>query len=275
MRLGLSIDGGGTIETAAELGITGVPINAADLVEQGVDATLAPLREKGLSVCQIGAFGVNPLSDDAEGQAAQQDMLRAAIPLAAETGCPYIVINGGNHHPSGFGHWDARNWSDAAFDRIVEVLDPLVSLAADHGAKISIEPYLTPTINSPETFARVRDRLSKPDAMVANIDVTSLYDFRDYIAPAERCRAVCEGFAGAYGLGHIKDIVVNEGFHLNMGMAPLGTSPTDWAEVLRMMAPHLPDDSWLILEHQADPDAARLGVEKLRGYAREAGVTLT
>ena len=273
MRLGLEA-GADTIAAAVELGVGGVPIQASDLAERGVEETLAPLRERGLAVCQIGAFGVNPLSDDAEGQARQQATLREAIPLAAETGCPYVVICGGNHHPSGFGAWDPRNGTEEALDRAAEALDPLVSLAAEHGAKLSVEPYLKTAIDGPERFAALRGRMARPEALVVNCDVTSLMDFRDYAAPRERCRAVCEGFAGAYGLGHVKDIGLGEGFHLHMGLAPLGTSPVDWAEVLRMMEPHMPDDGWLILEHVSDVEEARRSVARLRDYAEAAGVTL-
>ena len=70
MRLGLEA-GKYTLDLAAELGIAGVPISAGSLVEEGVEATLAPLRERGLQVCQIGAFGYNPLSTDRERQAQQ------------------------------------------------------------------------------------------------------------------------------------------------------------------------------------------------------------
>jgi len=273
MRLGLEA-GADTLEAARELGIKGVSVNAADIVANGVEATLDPLRAADLEVCQIGAFGVNPLSDDTGGQEKQQEMLCAAIPLAADTGCRYIVICGGNHHASGFGGWDARNEADDAIDRVAAGLNPLVTLAAAHGVRLSIEPYLKTVVRSPESFWRLRERMDRPEALVANVDVTSLYDFRDYIAPAERCAHVCEGFAGAYGLGHIKDIGLNDGFHLDMRLAPLGTSPTDWAGVLRMMQPHMPEDSWLILEHVSDIEEARQSVRRLRELAQSAGVEL-
>ena len=105
MRLGLEA-GKDTLDLAVELGIRGVPISADALVKEGVEATLAPLRARGLEVCQIGAFGYNPLSSDTERQAAQTALLEQAIPLAPETGCTYITICGGNRHPSGFGAGD-------------------------------------------------------------------------------------------------------------------------------------------------------------------------
>ena len=86
----------------------------------------------------------------------------------------------------------------------------------------------------------------------------------------ETVERVCTRLAGHYGLGHIKDIALKEGFHLNAELAPLGSSPTDWAQVLRLMEPHLPEDGWLILEHVSSPEEARSGVAYLRDAARQA-----
>ena len=268
MRLGIEA-GPDTIEAAVELGIGGVPIGAEELVRGGVDATLAPLRRRGLAVCQIGAFGFNPLAVDR----AQQEILERAIPLAAATGCPYIVINGGNYHPSGFGATDARNFSAAALDEVAGVLAPLVALAARHGARLSVEPYLKTAIWSPERFLALH-ALVGADALVANVDVTSLYDFWDLVDPAAKVRHVCQAFAGHYGLVHLKEVALGEGFHIHAGLAPLGTGATAWSEVLRLTAPHLPADGWAILEHVSSLDEARRSVELLRSAAAAAGVTL-
>lgn len=68
MRLGVEV-GKHTHDVAVGHGIRGVPISADQLVNAGVAETLAPLNERGLQVCQIGAFGFNPLSVDGEAQA--------------------------------------------------------------------------------------------------------------------------------------------------------------------------------------------------------------
>jgi sugar phosphate isomerase/epimerase len=270
MRLGLEA-GSHTHELAHELGIQGVPIDIASLVNQGPQAILDELS--GLTVCQIGAFGFNPLSPDRDAQAEQQRLLEAAIPLAPSTGCPYIVICGGNYHPSGFGAHHPDNATDAALDRVAEVLAPLLKTAERHGVKLCIEAYLKTAISSPERFLALKARLPS-DALRVNIDVTSYYDYQDFIDPSATIHHVCTALAGHYGLVHIKDVVLREGFHLHAELAPLGASPTDWAEVLRLCAPHTPDDSWLILEHVQTPDEARLSVARLHEAAIRAGVTL-
>ena len=273
MRLGLEA-GKHTYDLAVEHGIRGVPISADQLVTDGVAATLAPLKERGLAVCQIGAFMFNPLSTDLEAQAKQAATLAKAIPLARETGCSYIVINGGNYHPSGYGAGDARNFSDEALDKVADALKPFLEAAAKHGAKLSIEAYLKTAVNSPESFLKLKDKVGGTDALRCNIDVTSLYDYQDLWDSTSKVEHVCTALAGHYGLGHIKEVALDEGFHIHAGLAPLGKGPTDWVQVLRLMAPHLPEDSWVILEHVLSPKEGRASIKLLRTAATEEGVTL-
>ena len=85
MRLGLEA-GEYTHDVAVEHGISGVPISADQLANDGLDATLTPLKKRGLEVCQTGAFMFNPLSTDGQAQAKQAATLGKVIPLARETG---------------------------------------------------------------------------------------------------------------------------------------------------------------------------------------------
>jgi sugar phosphate isomerase/epimerase len=272
MRLGLEA-GKDTLDLAAELGIRGVPILADGLVKKGVKATLAPLRARGLEVCQIGAFGYNPLSSDTERQAAQAVLLEQVIPLAPETGCAYVTICGGNRHPSGFGAGDAYNYTDEALDEVAAALAPLLALAEQHGVKLTIEAYLKTAICSAERFLALQARVGS-DSLRCNVDVSSLYDYWDLVDPRAKVEQTCTGLAGHYGLGHLKELALQEGIHIHAGLVPLGQGQTDWAQVLRLMAPHLPDDSWAILEHVLSPEEARASVAFLRATAAEVGVTL-
>ena len=268
MRLGIEA-GSHTLEVAVQEGVAAVPISAAELAEKGVQRTLAPLKERGLTACQIGAFGYNPLCVDP----VQKSVLEQAIPLAAETGCPYIVICGGNYHPSAFLSGDRRNFTDAALDTIADELSPLVRLAERHDARLCIEPYIKTAICSPERFLALQARIGSP-AMRINVDVTSFYGYWEMWNSSRTVEHVCTALAGHYGLGHLKDLTLADGFHIHVELAPIGASLTDWATVLRMMAPHLPDDSWVILEHLASPEEARTSLKHIRRAASEAGVPL-
>ncbi len=269
MRLGIDA-GAYTLAAARELGVSGVPIAAEALVRDGVEATLAPLRADNLAVCQIGAFGFNPLALEP----AQAELLERVIPLARATGCPYIVINGGNYHPSGFQAADARNFSDAALAQVAQVLTPFVRLAERHDVRLSIEAYLKTAICTPERFLTLHKQIGGSPALVVNVDVTSLYDFWDLIDPSPAVAHICGALAGHYGLLHVKEVALSEGFHLHAGLAPLGAGATDWEQLLRLAAPQLPADSWAILEHVASLDEARQSVAYLRRAAAAAGVAL-
>jgi sugar phosphate isomerase/epimerase len=272
LRLGIEA-GSLTSEIALEQGIRGVPISADQLVADGVQATLAPLKAKGLGVCQIGAFGFNPLSSDTTAQEFQKGLLAKAIPLAADTGCPYIVINGGNYHPSGFWAGDARNHTSQALQRVSEELEPFVRMAEQYGARLSIEPYLKTAISSTERFLELKKLLSS-DALRVNVDVTSLFAYHELFDPDPAVDHICTTLAGHYGLVHIKDIGLKEGFHIHIELAPLGTTPIDWAKFFKLVAPHLPSDSWVILEHVAALDEARNSLRILRQAAEKAGICL-
>ena len=272
MRLGLDA-GECTLALAVELGIRGVPIDAGQLVERGVPHTLAQLKERDLSVCQIGAFGYNPLSTDRAGQARQSELLAKAIPLAAQTGCAYITIGPGNYHPSGFADDDKRNHTPAALDTLAEALRPMLDLAAKHGVNLTIEPYLKGAINGPRRFAALWERVPAPN-LRANVDPSSLYVYEDLLDARAKVEQVCTGLAGHYGLGHIKEIALSEGFHIHAALAPLGRGPTDWAQMLGLIAPRVPQDSWVILEHVSSPQEGRASYRLLRDAAAKAGVVL-
>jgi sugar phosphate isomerase/epimerase len=256
LRLGIEA-GANTLNFAVEHHIRGVPISADHLSAEGVSA-----------------FSFNPLSVDELQQAHQKNILTKVIPLAAETGCPYIVINGGNLHPSGFSAGDARNFTDEALDRLADELFPFVTLAERYGAFLSIEPYIKTVINAPERFLSLKKKLAS-NALRINIDVTSLYSYHEMWFPEKTVESICMLLIGHYGLVHIKDIALQEGFHIHIDLAPLGSSPTNWSQFLRLAAPHVPADSWVILEHVQTPDEAQRSLALLRNAAEAAQVELT
>lgn len=272
MRLGLEA-GDHTLALADEQGIRGVPIAAERLVADGVDATLEPLEQRGLAVCQIGAFGYNPLSTDTEGQARETALLTQAIALAPATGCRYIVIGPGNYDPSGFGDVDPRNYTEAALDAMAAALRPMAALAEEHDVRLSFEPYLKAAVHGPESYLKLHEKVGS-DALRANVDPTSLYTYWDVLDPRESLERTCAGFAGHYGLVHIKEVGLEEGFHIRMGLTPLGNGLSDWVTLLRYAEQHLADDAWVVLEHVLSVEEGRESIRIVRDAARAAGVTL-
>ncbi len=262
-----------TRELAKELGVRGVPVAAAELVEKGPEAIVADLEKDGLQVCQIGEFMFNPLVEDDADFAARKQTVEGAIPLAGATGCPYIVINGGNYNPNAFGGTDKRNFTGAALDRVAERLKPTLELAESHGVYLTIEAYLKGAVGTPEAFLALRQRVDS-SALRCSIDPTSLYDFRQMVDPDPFLEKVCSLLAGHYGIVHIKELGLSDGIHIHAGLLPLWEGSTDWKQFLKLIAPHLPDDSWVVYEHISEPEEGRKGVAILRQFADELGLLL-
>lgn len=274
MRLGLEA-GEATLEAAVELGVTGVPIDGGALVERGIDATLTPLRTRGLEVCQIGAFGFNPLSTDRDEVDVQTQLLRDLIPKAGETGGRFIVLGPGNYHPSGFGHYDPRNFETSARHAYADALRPMLDLADRHDVYLTIEPYLKGVVNGAEAFDEIRERADS-DRLRCNLDPSSLYaGLHDFLDPGPLVTRTVDGLRGHIGLIHIKELAVQEGFHLKMGLAPLAAGHTDWAAMLTAASRHVSEDAWVIVEHCASIDEARQHVAAIREAARAAGISLS
>ena len=191
-----------------------------------------------------------------------------------------VGLRFGQHHLRTLANMDEADLVAVA-DRSPKMPGGLEAYAGQYGARayrdgvemIEGADLDAVSIATPARFLALQEKIGSA-ALRANVDVTSLYDFWDMWAPAKKVEQVCSGLAGHYGLGHIKEVALAEGFHIHIGLAPLGDGPTDWAQVLRLMQPHLPQDSWLILEHAQTPDEARSSLAHLRAAAAQAGVEL-
>lgn len=272
MRLGLAV-GPHSIDVAVEEGVKGVPVNLPRLAEESVGTVLAPLQDKGLAVCQISAFMFNPLSPDEAKREQARAWMEAAIPKAADTGCPHILICGGNYDPSNFMKGHAGNFTDEALDAAATGLEPLVKLAERHGAKIQVEPYIHTVVNTPERFLQLKEKIGA-EALTVTLDVCNFYEYRDMYRPTEYARRVCEALAGHFGTVHAKDMKLEPGFHIHINECPLGEGVTDWATALGIIAETMPADGWVVLEHAKTPEDTRTGLRNLRAAAERAGVVL-
>ncbi|QDU70575.1 sugar phosphate isomerase/epimerase family protein [Mucisphaera calidilacus] len=271
MRLGLEA-GEATHDVAAELGVRGVSIDAGVLLDRGVEAAMDPLRERGLEVCQVPAFGYNPLSPDRGALDRETDRLRRLIALTPATGCRYISIGPGSFASAAFGLFDERNRRDSAVEAMASALCPLVALAAAHDVVLTVEAYLKGVISSAERFAMLRDLVGS-DHLRCNLDPSSLYaGVDDCFDPMPLVERTVAGLGGWIGLVHVKEVGLEEGFHVRMGLTPVGRGHTDWAAFLRLSSAYAAADSWVIVEHCQSAEEARSSVALIRAAAAEAGV---
>jgi sugar phosphate isomerase/epimerase len=272
MKLALEA-GPATLDLARELAVAGVPLDADTLLRDGPAATLAPLRERGLSPCQIGAFFFNPLDPDLAARAASAERVARLIPLAAEAGCPFIAFAAGSRATDIFGGADPGNLADNALAEAASTLAPLADLATRHGVRLTLEPHIRSVLATPERAAALFARVGSP-ALRVTLDVSNFYDFFDLL-DSEPMRLRCEtALAPCCGIVHFKEIAVLPGFHFHAGMVPMGSGRTDWRAVLGTAAKIAPSDGWLLVEHCATPEEARASIALVRAAAAGLGLPL-
>ena len=270
MKLGLSA-GPESIALALELGASGVPLQVNALAAKRPKNAVAPMAEAGLEVCQISAFAFNPLSPEKDGQEQQRRMLEQAIPLAPETGCRVVVINGGNYHPSGFRKGHRDNFTDAALDEVARRLEPTVAIAETHGVLLTVEPFVQCAVNTPERFLALKKRVAS-DALMVNLDICNFFTYEDMWRATDAVTRTCRLLAGHYPLVHVKDLAVTEGVHIHIDETPLGRGALDWETAMRLIERDLPEDGYFLYEHVKTPRDARAGVAMLRELARKTGI---
>jgi sugar phosphate isomerase/epimerase len=261
--------GADTMELAAKHGISGVPLGADKLLSAGSEEALASLSERGLRPCQISAFGFNTLRPDKEAKAAVEKV----IGLAPRVGCSVVVMPGGNYNASQFGGSDKKNFTDDAIDAAANELESLVRAAEDAGVALSIEPYVKGVIHSPAAFKALHGRLSSSSLKI-NLDITNFYDLEALIDPDPVCRKLIPELNGHVGIIHVKDIGLEDGFHIHAGLKPITEGPTDWGLVLELAATAAAPDVWLLLEHVLSKAEANESIAHLRALAADRGITL-
>lgn len=274
MKLGIDA-GGASLEYAAEHGAAGVTVSSKEIFNKGLDAVIDPILAAGCEICQINAMGYNPLYPDKEQLKEQRDVVLKVIELTESLECPYISINAGNYHSSGFLHGDKKNRTAAALADIAEEIKPVLNHAGKRGKKICLEPYVKGAVYSAESYLTLRDLLgSDSKALRINLDVASLYDLDALMNPEFFCVSLCRKLQGHAGLVHLKDIKLEEKFHIHADLTPLGKGVTNWKQVIENVVPWLDEESWLVIEHVQSSEEAGSSIKLIRDLCAEAGFRL-
>jgi sugar phosphate isomerase/epimerase len=270
----LAIEAGpDTIDVAVRCRVRGVPVDGRTLVEDGEASALGSLRRAGLTPCQIGVHGYNPLHPDPAERRFWARIVVQAIPLARRLGVNDVVISAGNHQADQYGAADPRNRSPEALIEVAQQLRPLVDQAEAAGVRLAIEPYLKSAVSTPDAFIALAFLVGSPSLRCV-VDCANWYGFAELLDPAPLVRRAVSVLAGRYGPIHVKEIALLPGFHLHAGLVPLGAGRTDWGGFLARVARHAEADTWVLIEHAANAAEAEAAITHLRSVAATAGVEL-
>jgi sugar phosphate isomerase/epimerase len=272
MQLALEA-GPATLDLARELAVAGVPLDADRLLRDGLAAALAPLRERGLTPCQVGAFFFNPLDPDLAARASASERVARLIPLAAEAGCPFIAFAAGSRATDIFGGAHPGNLRPDALAEAAATLEPLAKMAEHYGVCLSLEPHIRSVLSTPERSAALCSRVGSR-ALRVTLDVANFYDFFDLLDPDSMRRRCERELASCCGMIHFKEIALVPGFHLHAGLVPMGAGRTDWHAMLSSAAKIAPANGWLLVEHCSSADEARASLALVRHAAADLGLVL-
>ena len=261
MKLGL-VCGPDSVRIAQKLKVDGVSFNATDLVAEGGPEKLEALRAVQLEPCQIAAYNFNPLHPDAAERKVQEQLLAAAIPLVKSTGCPDLVINGGNRHPSGFAGSHRDNFTEGVLDEIATYLEPWISQCEAAGVNLTIEPHVQCAINTPERFLQLKSRLCSKRLMVT-LDLCNFLAFSELWDPTSRLLRICEQLRGHYESVHLKNLGAQPGTHIHVNEVPFLEGHVDWAPVLNAIT-HVNPGAYMILEKVKTESEAEIGIAAIR-----------
>lgn len=272
MRIGIDA-GASSIEFAQAYGAAGVPVSSRALKENSVHSVLKPIKDTGLEVCQINAMGYNPLHPDDNVRLSSCETVLNAFEVSGDVGCPWVSINAGNHHPTGFLDGDKRNFGDAALESIAREIEPLLRAAEKADAYLSLEPYIKGAVFSSDRFLSLRRILGDgAKRLRINLDVTSFYDLHALINPDPLCDKLCDDLKDYIGLIHVKEIRLSESFHIHADLAPITEGPTDWERVLRRLIHSPAVDSWLIIEHVQSGEEAQRSIGHISNICGRLGL---
>jgi len=267
MKLGL-LCGPETIRIAEKLKVNGVSVNASDLGQPAGVERFAAMKAAGLEACQIAAFGFNPLTPDLEDRRKNEQIVAAAIPQLAQTGCRDLIINGGNYHPSGYAGSHRDNFTNEVLGKIATYLEPWLALCEAHQVNLTIEPHIQCAINTPERFLQLKALLCSPYLKVT-LDVCNFLTFADLWNSAARLQDICGKLKGHYESAHLKNVGAAPGTHIHVNEVPFLTGQVEWAPVIATIKRDNPH-TYMILEHaksEADADAGIAEIRKLIAQA--------
>jgi len=247
----------------------GLMAGQADRVRAYRDA----LAARDVVIAEVGAW-CNPLSKDEKTAKEAQDHIAERLTLADELGARTCVNIIGSWHAS---HWygpDAGNFSEAFFDRAVEVYRKIIDRVKPQRTKMSFELMPYSFLDSAEEYMRFLKALDC-EAAAVHFDPANCVNCPRLLYGNAAC------FKGAIDLlgdrivsVHLKDLALHaDPPAVHLEEVPIGTGSLDYPELLRNLAA-LPTDMPVMLEHLPDEAAYDLAAANLRRFAEEAGVAL-
>ena len=277
MRLGGPVPGEfedpwGFFAAARALGYSscGCPLQP-DASDEAAAAFAAAADEADVVIAEVGAWS-NPISPDADERAKALDLCKRLLALADRVGARCCVNIAGGRGEKWDGP-DPDNYSDAAFDLIVETVREIIDAVRPSRAAYTLEtmPWVPP--DSPASYADLIKAIDRPAFGVHLDPVNMINSPRRYYGSGAFLRECFATLGPHIRSVHAKDVTMTEEFTCHISECRPGLGGLDYRTFLTEMA-KLPADMPIMLEHLPDADEYALAAEHVRAVANEMNVSL-
>ena len=246
-------------------------------VEPGADReTVAAYREAAsaadVTVAEVGAWGVNPVSPDPDERAAAIDHCARHLELADAVGANCAVNVAGSRGDSWAGpHPD--NFDAETFDLVVDSVQQIVDDADPEAASYTLEAMPAMVPDSVESYRRLLDAVDR-DAFAVHFDPVNLVASpRRYADTAGLIERFVDELGERIQCVHLKDVAMGDDPLVHLSEVPPGEGNLDYHALLRALD-DLDDDLPVMLEHLDGPEAYERAADHVRSVAEEVGVSV-
>jgi sugar phosphate isomerase/epimerase len=245
----------GPVAFAAELGFEGLAWSTGNGV--GSDPkhwkwlkSLASLY--GLSVCEVGVYSTNFLTDDEDVVSQWLDRVREACEasqfLVSDGGeLPTAVIGCGSHNLAGAWFWDKRNFSEETRKNLVANLSRVGKIGEAMGVNIALEGHVNVTARSGPVAAEII-REAGSSALRVHLDPVNWMTLDECYDSTSFLKSLFDAVGSLAGSCHAKDAAVRDELITRVVECPPGDGCLDYPTFMRL-ASELGPNQWMVIEH--------------------------
>ena len=245
------------LHAVRDLKLTGIGLRAAapelsDITPAECDALKTLLRASRVDLVQ---FAVNYAECLFDPRGAVRDQLVELIGRGVEVGrsldAHFVLIRPGSLNPNGSYTPDAANHQPQARERLVDTLRRVADRAEAEGVTVIIETHLLTIMDSPESNRGILAEVGSDRLAVVMDYVNHFQTMHQVFNSTDRLNHIFDVMGPISGVGHCKDLVVDNGLTLHLNEKMPGQGQLDMVTALRRWEQQFPN-GYMLLEHLPD-----------------------
>jgi sugar phosphate isomerase/epimerase len=241
------------------LGFDGVQlfVNRPLAAEPGeIDRVADAYRQAGVEVCQINGWYEPLCAREDERRAAGVAGAQALVRIGQRVGALSVYLRPGGLNPHG--HWfpHPENHSPATFDRLVDSLRAVCTVAEAEGMRLALEGHVLSPLADADTVRAMIEAVGSP-ALGSNFDpVNFIGCVRAVYDNEHELNLLGEVLGHRFVAAHAKDCRLRDELVVHIEECVPGTGCLNYTLFLQLCQRHCPD-GYVIIEHLPDDQALK------------------